>query len=71
MYDLLLKNGTIYDRTGAPGYLAHVGVVQGRIVPLGNPSVEASQMCQVWRLLESREVTVESQLLRSLSPPRT
>ena len=47
MYDLLLKNGTIYDGTGAPGYLADVGVAQGRIVALGDLSDEASQTIDV------------------------
>ncbi len=47
MYDLLLKNGTIYDGTGAPGYLADVGVAQGHIVALGNLSDEASETIDV------------------------
>ena len=35
MYDLLIKNGAIYDGTGAPGYQADIGVLEGRIVAIG------------------------------------
>ncbi len=35
MYDLLIKNGTIFDGSGGPGYPADIGVLQGRIVAVG------------------------------------
>ncbi len=35
MFDLLVKNGKIYDGTGAPSFEADVGVVDGRIVAIG------------------------------------
>ncbi len=43
MYDLLVKGGTIYDGTGAPGYPADVGVARGRIVAVGALSGEAER----------------------------
>lgn len=35
MYDLIVKNGAIYDGTGAPPYTADVGVSAGRIAAIG------------------------------------
>ena len=35
MFDLLVKNGKIYDGTGAAGYEADVGVLDGRIAAIG------------------------------------
>ena len=35
MFDLLVKNGNIYDGTGAPGFEADIGVLDGRIVANG------------------------------------
>ena len=43
MYDLLLKNGTIYDGTGAPGYPSDIGVSQGRIAAIGVLEEEAAE----------------------------
>ena len=33
-YDLLIKNGTVVDGTGAARYQADIGVAQGRIVEI-------------------------------------
>ena len=35
MYDLLLKNGTIYDGTGAAPFRSDIGIIQGRIAAIG------------------------------------
>ncbi|MCS7206613.1 MAG: D-aminoacylase [Dehalococcoidia bacterium] len=34
-YDLLIRNGDIYDGTGAPPFRADIGIVGGRIVAIG------------------------------------
>ena len=43
MYDLLIKNGHIYDGTGSPAYVADVAVRNGNIVAIGNLEGVASK----------------------------
>ncbi len=42
-YDLLVKNGTVIDGSGSPGYRADVGVVDGKIAAIGRINESASQ----------------------------
>ena len=35
MYDLLIRDGRIYDGTGSPAYSADIGVADGEIVAIG------------------------------------
>ena len=43
MFDLLVKNGNIYDGTGDPGFEADIGVLDGRIVAIGKLSETAAE----------------------------
>ena len=43
MLDLIIRNGTIVDGTGMPGYLGDVGIKDGKIVASGSISETASQ----------------------------
>ena len=42
-YDLLVKNGTVIDGSGSPGYRADVGVVDGKIAAIGRINESAKQ----------------------------
>ena len=43
-YDLLIKNGTIVDGTGAPGRVADIAVSNGKIAEIGNISDGSNQI---------------------------
>lgn len=43
MYDLLIKNGTVVDGTGAPGYRADIAVKDGKILEIGEISSAATK----------------------------
>ena len=36
MYDLIIKNGTVIDGTGAPRIIANISIKDGKIVEVGN-----------------------------------
>ena len=36
MFDLVIKNGTVIDGTGVPGIKADIGILNGKIVKIGN-----------------------------------
>ena len=42
-YDLLVKNGTVIDGSGSPGYRADVGVVDGKIAAIGRITESAKR----------------------------
>ncbi len=50
-YDLLIKNGTIVDGTGAPRYLADVAVSCGRIAQIGKVSDSARKVIDACDLI--------------------
>jgi N-acyl-D-aspartate/D-glutamate deacylase len=52
-YDLLIKNGTIVDGTGAPRYLADVAVSGGRIAEIGKVSDSARKVIDASDLIVS------------------
>ena len=43
-YDLLIKNGTVVDGTGAPRYRADIAVANGKIAEIGKITDSAKQM---------------------------
>jgi N-acyl-D-aspartate/D-glutamate deacylase len=44
MYDLLLKNGRIYDGSGMPSFIADLGIRDGRIAAIGKISEAADRV---------------------------
>jgi N-acyl-D-amino-acid deacylase len=50
-YDLLIKNGTVVDGTGAARYLADVAVANGRIVEIGRINDSADQVIDAYDLI--------------------
>ena len=42
-YDLLVKNGTVVDGSGSPGYRADVGIIGGKIAAIGRVNEGAKQ----------------------------
>src|SRR6516165_6480668 len=51
MYDLLIKNGTVVDGTGAPRQIADVAVKDGLIAKIGKISEGAAQMVDAYVLV--------------------
>jgi len=43
-YDLLIKNGTVVDGTGAPRCHADVAIAQGKIAAIGKVTESAAQV---------------------------
>jgi len=43
-YDLVIKNGTVIDGSGLPGYRADVGVCEGRIISIGRIRERAGEV---------------------------
>jgi N-acyl-D-amino-acid deacylase len=43
MFDLFLKNGTIVDGSGKPGYIANIGIMTGKIAYVGAEVFEARE----------------------------
>src|ERR1051326_7268419 len=41
MYDILIRNGMVFDGTGAPGFAADVAIAGGRIAAIGSAAEAA------------------------------
>ena len=52
-YDVLIKNGTVVDGTGAPRYAADVAVTDGRIAEIGKVSGSARKVIDASGLIVS------------------
>ncbi len=52
-YDLLVKNGTIVDGTGAPAYHGNVAAAGGRIVEVGDVDGPAARVIDASDLIVS------------------
>ena len=52
-YDVLIKNGTVVDGTGAPRYAADVAVADGRIAEIGKVSGSARKVIDASGLIVS------------------
>jgi N-acyl-D-amino-acid deacylase len=52
-YDLLVKNGTIVDGTGAPGYRGNIAAAGGRIVEVGDVDGPAARVIDASDLIVS------------------
>lgn len=57
-YDLLIKNGTVVDGTGAPGRRADVGIANGKIEEIG-------------KITEGAKKTIDASNTRSSGSPRS
>ncbi len=44
-YDLLVKNGRVYDGSGTEGYVGTVAIKGGRIVAVGEITGDARRPC--------------------------
>jgi N-acyl-D-aspartate/D-glutamate deacylase len=52
-YDVLIRNGTLIDGTGAPGRQADVAIAGGKIVAIGDPSTSEAR-----RVIDARGLAV-------------
>ena len=43
-YDIVIRNGTIVDGSGLPGYKADLGIVKGRIATIGKITGSANEV---------------------------
>lgn len=43
MFDILMKNGFVYDGTGEPGYLADIGITENGITYIGTKDSQSAK----------------------------